>query len=1222
MNVSIKWLETPNVTQVNRKPPHASLKRSIPEHTAIQSLNGVWKGAYSEEQDVSPTLSESFVLNSTDVSDFDDVLVPAHFQTQGYGKNQYTNTAYPWDGQEEVPYGKVWSRNPHMRYVLDFDLDETLAREQVDLVFHGVESAFYVWLNGEFVGYSTDSFTPSAFDVTSLLKEKGNRLAVLVFQFSSGVWLEDQDFFRFGGIFRNVELQGHGSAYVEDLSVRTRISDTDSTASILVQIADHDAQSFALRLFDPAGSLMFSQTVESRSIKLTLDDFHPWSAERPDLYTLEIDVLDADGQIAETIHQNVGIRSIEIKDGIMLLNGKRLMLHGVNRHEFSYGKGRVQTPEEIEADLILMKQNNINAIRTSHYPNQDALYDLADQYGLYVMDEANLETHGTWQAGFTEEPTNPLPGDSPEWRKPVLERAQAMYERDKNHPSILIWSLGNESWYGDNLLEEAAWLRLADPDRPVHYESCFRNEDYSGCTDIISRMYASPAEIESILLSKPEKPVILCEYVHAMGNSLGGMFRYAQLETYRQYQGGFIWDFADQAMPTEKNGVSMIGYGGDFGDFPNNGSFSGNGILFADHTPSAKMQEVKALYAPIRIVPNETGVDILNNNLFENTNGYRFIATQKVRDQIVGQTEFEVRIEPGRHRHIPLNWEQYQGESVLTVSAILKNDQPWAKAGHEVSFGQHVLSGLRHSTLLGKGMKFVQGKEYFGAEFENVRFLFSQKGLVSMKSGDQEWLQAMPRPVFAHAWTDNDRGSDFDQGSAIWYSASLFSRAISREIQIDEELGYAQITYEIGLPYPLNNNKCTLTYLVSAPGILGVKLEMSPSRYLPDLPVFGMEFKLPKAADHFQYYGYGPMENYCDRSVGARLDVFEDTASNNVQPYLRPQETGNRTGVRDLTLFDHDEKIRFSRIAQPLEVSVLPYSFEQLEEADHQEELGFSTGTYVRIASEHMGVGGIDSWMTPTDPRDRLSASKYRMVNFMITFGDLPDRQSDLQKIEEETPSASSDSSEIEEEGTLDDTTTPEEQISTQIMSKEEVKETDETKVETAEMDTSSSKKTETESVLVDLTLEKTNDEDQPSPLEADPQEELTFDVLQIAQKILEEPSEEQNAEETAATPASNPNESKTDEDTSAQSTEKMDAKEEKSDEASADETSGKVESEEDAVPAAADEKADSAKDVDSVKEPSQPETKAEEGPVKHEPSIAKEKAKRRRLFKARRKKK
>lgn len=984
-----RWLENPRTVQVNRLKPTSSMHRSLPDTQASQSLDGTWMVRASEKPVWNSDGLPGFLNNES----FVPIQVPSELQLNGFGQIHYTNIAYPWDGKEEVAYGKTPSENLQAEYVLEFDLDPSLEKDDVRLVFKGVESAFYVWLNGRFVGYSTDSFTPASFDVTDLVREKDNQLVVLVYQFSSGSWLEDQDFFRFSGIFRSVELQGRKKVHLEDLKVTTTVDPENQKGRIRVQLRDQGADHFELTLKDPDGEILLRQQTELRDVCFELDKARFWSAEKPDLYTLEIRLLDEEDVLQEMVTQKVGIRQIEIVDGIAYLNGKRLMLHGVNRHEFSPAKGRAIGREEILTDLLTMKRNNINAVRTSHYPNQEEFYDLCDELGLYVMDEVNLETHGTWQWNGVEDGSDALPGNRIEWRDALLDRAESMYERDKNHPSILFWSLGNESWYGDDLLEEAAWLRLKDPTRPLHYESSFRSADYAGCSDVYSRMYAQVDELKEILENNPDKPVILCEYMHAMGNSVGSMYRYIQLEQYPHYQGGFIWDYIDQAIAyTNEDGQQVLGYGGDFNDHPNNGNFSGDGLVFANRRPSAKMQEVKALYAPIRIVPDEQGVQILNNNLFVDTKGYRFVYEQRIENAVILSGELEVDLQPGEYRHFDIDWIDTDQESVCTVSALLASETAYGQPGDEVSFGQNTLGKTEYYASVPDLIHRIEGTENIGYEFGKFKAMFNAQGLVSLRYDGQEWLKSIPRPVFAHAYTDNEIGYGFDQTSSYWYAASLFAKVTDFKEHFDEKGMFATLTYRYQLPYPCpSGTGCTLTYSIAAPGTIGVDLSMDPCRLLPDLPVFGLQFELPRKCDRFIYYGNGPQENYIDRQEGAKLGVFSSTAQQDVQPYLRPQETGNRTEMRWLELFNpKGQCMRFSKVGKPFEASVLPYSFEALQKANHQEELGPVTGTFVRIASQHMGVGGVDSWGTPVDPSDCLHAGNSRQIAFFMTFPSMP----------------------------------------------------------------------------------------------------------------------------------------------------------------------------------------------------------------------------------------
>ena len=613
MQANLNWLTDPEVFRVNRLDAHSdhlcyATEQEMERGTSslYQSLDGCWKFAWSQNPSLRP---EGFWQEDFDDSRFGTISVPGHIELQGYGQIQYINTLYPWDGRAELRPPEIdWDHTSVGSYVRTFDLEPGLLGKSVCICFQGVERAFYVWLNGHFVGYAEDSFTPSEFDLTPYLRERDNRLCVEVYQHSSASWLEDQDFFRFSGIFRSVVLYAKPQTHVEDLWIRTGLQEDNTTGTFRLRLLvsgpmgeihckiSHPRQGC---LFDgrlslaPEGKYLVSQALEFENIL-------PWSYESPELYRVVLTVLDEQGCAAEWIPYRTGFRRFEKKNGLMLLNGQRLVIRGVNRHEWNPETGRAIGLSDMEKAMETIRKNNINAVRTSHYPNQTPWYHLCDENGIYLMDEANLESHGSWQKLGAVEASWNVPGSLPQWRAAVLDRAESMFQRDKNHVSILFWSCGNESYAGEDILAMADWFRAQDPSRLVHYEGVFHNRAFDAISDVESRMYASPSEIRRYLESHPEKPFLLCEYMHDMGNSLGGMESYIRLEEeFPQYQGGFIWDYMDQALwHKDASGNRILGYGGDFGDRQSDYAFSGNGIVFADGREKPAMQEVRYWYAP------------------------------------------------------------------------------------------------------------------------------------------------------------------------------------------------------------------------------------------------------------------------------------------------------------------------------------------------------------------------------------------------------------------------------------------------------------------------------------------------------------------------------------------------------------------------------------------------------------------------------------------------
>ena len=620
MKPDITWLDNPEVFRVGQLPAHSDHSYTIKGKASAVCLNGQWDFAYSKCAGERPV---EFYREDFDRSGWDKITVPGHIELAGYDKIHYINVMYPWEGMYyRRPAGFVSEKytkgqfseadyNPVGSYVTGFDLPEHFQGKRVCISFEGVEQAMYLWINGQFVGYAEDSFTPSEFDLTPYVRKEGNLLAVEVHKRSTAAYLEDQDFFRFFGIFRDVKLYAKGDVHVEDLWVKPVFNADNKTGSLTVDVKlsvadNHPLEEMQLNyaLKDKEGAVVFCGMRKCEE-KFTFSpdtgfEVIPWDNYSPYLYDLEITLQDSDGNEIECIHQPVGFRRIEIKNKVMLLNGQRLRIVGVNRHEWNCRTGRCITIEDMKWDMELFKENNINAVRTCHYPDQIAWYGLCDENGIYCMSETNLETHGSWQKYGCNDPSWNLPGDFPEWKEAVLDRARTNFETFKNHPSVLFWSLGNESFAGENLVVLHEFFQKVDPSRPVHYEGVANNRVYEDrISDMESRMYAEPWEIEEYLSNNPKKPYVLCEYMHDMGNSIGGMKSYMDLfDKYEMFQGGFIWDYIDQAIMVfdEITGEEVLRYGGDFDDRPCDYEFSGNGIVFADRTPKPALQEVKYYY--------------------------------------------------------------------------------------------------------------------------------------------------------------------------------------------------------------------------------------------------------------------------------------------------------------------------------------------------------------------------------------------------------------------------------------------------------------------------------------------------------------------------------------------------------------------------------------------------------------------------------------------------
>ena len=634
MNADIKWLDNPEIFRVNQLDAHsdhsyyvdyADMKKK--DNPLSQSLNGQWAFAFSKNAASRPC---DFCKEGFDDSGFDKIMVPGHIELAGYDKIRYINTMYPWEGKEyhrgayslesrgaEAGMFSEANYNPVGSYLKHFDLKPTMIGKRIRICFEGVEEAMYLWLNGQFVGYAEDSFTPSEFDLTPYIREKDNVLAVQVHKMSTAAFLEDQDFFRFFGIFRNVTLKAVPDVHMEDVWFQPELNYDNKRGSVTVRMKVSATMQVAVNalfvLRDREGNVVVENSTKLHGSNGNLTGeiytetgvIKSWDNHHPYLYHATVELKNAEnGNLLEIIPYDIGFRRVEIIDKVIYLNGKRLVITGVNRHEWSPKTGRCIGLEEMHSDIACMLKNNINAVRTCHYPDQIPWYYLCDEAGIYVMAECNLESHGTFQKLGAVEPSCNVPGSIPQWKEAVMDRARTSFETFKNHTSILFWSLGNESYAGDDIEAMNVYFKNKKDGRLVHYESAYYNRAYEDTiSDIESRMYPKPQDVAAYLSDKPKKPYILCEFMHDMGNSMGGLGDYMKLiDEFDLYQGGFIWDFIDQAILVKDpvTGKEVLRYGGDFEDRPADYEFSANGILFADRKEKPAMQEVRYYYGLYR----------------------------------------------------------------------------------------------------------------------------------------------------------------------------------------------------------------------------------------------------------------------------------------------------------------------------------------------------------------------------------------------------------------------------------------------------------------------------------------------------------------------------------------------------------------------------------------------------------------------------------------------
>lgn len=965
-------------------------------------LNGLWKFSYAKNYEAAP---EGFQKKSFDCRNWDDIYVPAHIQMEGYDAPQYVNVQYPWDGREAVCPGQIPVEfNPTASYVKYFELPASMQEGPVHIVFEGAESGMALWCNGKYAGYSEDSFSPSEFDLTPMIHRKGeNKLAVQVFKWTSGSWCEDQDFFRFSGIFRDVYLCTMPKNHIADLNITTELNQSYTKAELIVkthiQGDTGNGRNLSYVLYCQ-GEEVFRKDERLRAagvFSIKVEKPHLWSAEDPFLYDLFLTISAEDGSVIEVVKEQVGFRCFELSDGLMKVNGKRIVFKGVNRHDFSADHGRAVTKDEMRRDIITMKQNNINAVRTSHYPNKAELYRLCDVYGLYMIAEANVESHGSWEPLWRGETTidQIVPGDNENWLPMLLDRGNSLFQRLKNHPAILIWSCGNEAFGGTDFLAMSEQFHQLDRTRLVHYEGVNNDRRYEQISDIESQMYPSVEHIADFLEKHKEKPFICCEYTHAMGNSCGAMHKYTELtDTEPRYQGGFIWDYIDQSIyKKDRYGEEFLACGGDFDDRPSDYNFSGNGIVYGgSRKPSPKMQEVKFNYQNITVNFEGNTAVIKNRHLFLNTDIYDMYVIYE-KDGIEYRTiKTKTAVGPLCEGRTAIEPELTDGPGIytVTVSFRLACDMMWAERGHEVAFGQRRTVVQASAPVSIKRLKVIEGNYNIGVRGDGFEVLFSKLsgGLVSYRYGGVERLKDVVRPNFWRAPTDNDRGNSMMYRCAQWKTASLyysFKQETNQSILypvVEKDSDGVKVSYTYKLP-TIPEHMCGLSYLVRGDGSVSVKLTMEASGEIGDIPEFGVMLKLDADLCFLEWLGLGPEETYADRRHGAKFGLYRNKAADNMADYLVPQECGNKTEVYRAKVTDRRGRgLLFT--GNGMNFSALPYTPHEIENAAHVYELPKVHYTVVRTALAQMGIAGDDSWGSRPHPEYLLP--KDRGLSFEFTF--------------------------------------------------------------------------------------------------------------------------------------------------------------------------------------------------------------------------------------------
>ncbi|MDP8246092.1 MAG: glycoside hydrolase family 2 TIM barrel-domain containing protein [Candidatus Hinthialibacter antarcticus] len=951
-----------------------------------ESLNGLWKFQYAETVDAR---TKDFYQYNYDDSRWDAIPVPSSWQLHGYGYPIYVNYMSP---DSKCPWGIMnppyipHDKNEVGSYRKEFRVPSNWKGRSVFIQFDGVESAFYLWLNGQRVGFSKGARTPAVFDLTPYLKPKDNILAVEVYRYSDASYLEDQDKWRMSGIFRDVYLFSRGEVRVDDIFITPDYDASTSNGTLQITTALSNQMSapstgltLEAALYDnkkPIATLnaqLNSLDANGKnSVKQTLKipDVKCWSAESPSLYQLVLTLRDGKGKVIESIPQMVGFRTSKIQNKQLLVNGEPIYIKGVNRHEMDPDAGYSVTRESMIQDIKLMKQNNVNAVRTSHYPNTPEWYDLCDYFGIYLVDEANIESHGI---GYGPKKTL---GAKPLWKKAHLDRGERMLERDKNHPSVIIWSMGNEAGDGSNFVALYEWMRERDPSRPVQYERA----ELHAHTDIYCPMYASPRDIENFASKNPDRPLILCEYTHAMGNSIGNFQDYWDvIEAYPVLQGGFIWDWVDQSLrKTDDNGVEFWAYGGDFGpaDVPSDENFLDNGVVRPDRTPGPGTPEVKKVYQNIGVEAvnlTQGSVTIKNKYFFINLNQFQPTFEVTANGRVIQKGKIApIDLQPQTETIVNLPIQTIEPESgveyFVNIQFELMDNATWAKRGHIVAWQQFKLpiKSARLDIMAPEREEVVVEELPDRIIVQNGELAVTigkKSGVIeSIQEEGEELLVAPLVPNFWRAQTDNDSASRdmMLHDSGVWKTA-----APQRVVGSVEAKQFGEFSATVSTDGTMIDGKVKyqIEYAFAGDGAIHVTFKMYPDETLPEIPRVGMQMTITSGFDNLTWLGRGPHENYPDRFTSANVGLYREPVEVDPFPYIKPQDYGNRTDVRWAALTDNSgEGLLIKAGASWLNVSAWPYSQNDLAEADHTNTLPERDYITVNIDLKQRGVGGINSW--------------------------------------------------------------------------------------------------------------------------------------------------------------------------------------------------------------------------------------------------------------------